>query len=60
MAALYRDGRARGIDVYAFFSEIAFWDLVIVLCVGVSVALLAAMYRGGQGVAELLDRAPQD
>jgi hypothetical protein len=26
----------------------------------VSVALLAAMYRGGQGVAELLDRAPQD
>ena len=49
-----------GGSMSAFFSEIAFWGLVIVLCVGVSVALLAAMYRGGQGVAELLDRAPQD
>ena len=45
----------------AFLSEIGFWGMVIVLCVGVSVALLAAMYRGGRSVAELLDlRSPQD
>ena len=44
----------------AFLSEIEFWGLLIFLCAGVSVGLLAAMYLGGRAMAGLVDRAVQD
>jgi hypothetical protein len=49
--------QARSELMIAFLTEIAFWVLVIFLCVVASYALIKAMYWAGGRMAGILERA---